>query len=162
MQAGLYLLPFFDLTGGSDTKLFKFTCLYQHTAFQTSDRAVISIGGVCQSSMQFFKMLRQHGNPFVEFIAQIADLFCVGGEIFLAPAVGNRLQQCNEGSGRCDDNLLAEAVVQQLRIMFQCRTEKRLGRQEENDKFRRGLKLFPVFLGAELVDMVAYLPGMGF
>ena len=68
------------------------------------------------------------------------------GHLLLAPPVGHRAQQRDEGGGGRWNDVLLRAKLDELRVPLQGRREKSLSRQKHDDEFRGGCKLRGVAL----------------
>src|SRR5476649_3003439 len=79
----------------------------------------------------------------VQLPSQLAHLAHIVRDALLPPAIGRRLEQSHERSGRSDDNVLPEAAVEEIRVGFERRAEERLSRNEHHHDFRRRLELLP-------------------
>ena len=89
-------------------------------------------------------MTRQDGYPVVERFAQFADSLGVFRNLFLAPSVGHRAQQGDQGRGRCQNHLLFHADFDQFRILLKRSAEEGFAGKKENHELRSGTELVPV------------------
>jgi len=65
-----------------------------------------------------------HGaQPFVEHFTEVGNSVGVFRYLFLAPAIGNCSQQCDQGGGGGQDNPLTYSVFDEFRIEFQSGAE---------------------------------------
>ncbi len=105
-------------------------------------------------------MLDHRGEPLVELPAEHLNLFRIGRDFLLAPAVGHRLQQRQQRHRRRHDDAEVRGLLEERIVTLEGRAEKRFERQEHHHELRRRLKLLPVFLRAERSEVIAKLPGV--
>ncbi len=105
-------------------------------------------------------MVAEHGDAFVQLAPQRADAFGIFGQRLLRPAVGDGAQQRDQRGRRGEDDTRIDAGFDQRRVGFERGGIEHFAGQEQHDKIRRRLELFPIGLAAELDQMVAHLPRM--
>ena len=88
--------------------------------------------------------------PLVQVLAEPADFRGVVGENRLLPAVRDDFQQRDQAGGRRQHHVLPQRIVDQARVLLQCRRQKLIARQEQHDEIRAAFELRPVLLGGQL------------
>jgi hypothetical protein len=67
------------------------------------------------------EVIGEGADPDVEVAAQVADLLCLPGNAFLAPAVGDSTEQRNQCGGRGQDDALLDPGLEQERVLLERR-----------------------------------------
>ncbi len=97
----------------------------------------------------------------VDALAEVADALRIFRQLRLLPSIKSGAEECDESGGRSDDDLLLDAMLNEAGILLQRGAEEDFSGQEHDDEFGRRSELVPVALGAELVDVIANLAGVG-
>ena len=125
----------------------------QHAAAGIELRIVEQIAGLGHRRERNIDAVEQFG-------CQFADLLGIFGELFLPPAVSHALQNGDERGWRGYQNLQTRGVLAQRRLVLERGAEEVVAWKEQDDEFGRRLKLLPVGLIAELVDVLSHLLAM--
>ena len=105
-------------------------------------------------------MSDHHANALVEFLAKRADFPSLARDRVLLPTVGNCLKKRNQGGGRGENDAVLDAQFYQLGIDLKRRAEDRLVGDKEDHKLRGVLKLTPILLLREALDVFTDVAGM--
>jgi hypothetical protein len=81
-------------------------------------------------------------------------------QLLLLPAIGHGAQERHQRRRRGEHDPLRKPVFDQGLILLQCRPEKLLPRQKQDDEFRRLPELRPVGLETERIHPGSHLTGM--
>ena len=106
-------------------------------------------------------MSAQPAEPGIQLASQVEDLTGVRGQGLLGPAVGDRSQQGDQGTRRCQDHPSSRRIVEQRRVRLQRVREERLARHEQHHELGGCRQQAPVRLGCQGIDVRANLLGMG-
>ena len=94
-------------------------------------------------------MAGQRPQTVVEVVAETSDLLGVGGDLLLAPAVGDGPQKRDQRRGRRDDDLHRHAVLDERWIGLRRGADERFAGNEHDDELGRRRELLPVRLGGQ-------------
>ena len=144
------------------TEFFKFFGLREDTAFEGADCGVERLVSGFESIFNFFHMGSEDGDTFKEFLADFGDFLSILGDIFLFPAIGDGFEECDEGSGGSEDDLVFSGVFDQLRVIFECGGEEGFGGEEHDDEFKGLTDFIPIFFSGEVFELLADGLGMFF
>src|SRR4051794_40314700 len=99
--------------------------------------------------------MSDHGcEAVVELAAELLNLFGVARKLLLLPAVGDGFQERQQRHWRRRNHAKACRLLEKVSVLFERRREQRLERQEHDDEFGRRLELLPIFLGAEVPNVI--------
>src|SRR5690606_38861959 len=146
----------FDFTIGSHTELRELASTREDLSLERSDCAVEGVDGVAEAASEPAQVSREDGQSTIEILAERSDRLGVLSERELAPTVRDRLQQGDEARRRCDDDVLANRVLEKSGVLGESRGQELIARYEKDHEVRALLELAPVGLGTELTNSLCY------
>src|SRR3954454_3009440 len=132
----------------------------QHPRLQGADRTVVAVHRLAQLAAQPVHMTAQVAQALVKLDPQIADFPRVARQMLLPPAIGHSAQQRYQGGWGRQDHAIVDPRLDQAGIVFQRRAEEVLAGQEQHDELGRCGELVPVCLAAQVLHVVADMPGV--
>ncbi len=105
-------------------------------------------------------MFRERAQAIVETPREVTNLLRIFGHLFLTPTVRHRLQQRNQRRRRRNDHSLSNAILNQLRIVLECRAVESLTGKKQQYKLGRRLHCFPVRFATQRRDVSSHEPCM--
>src|SRR5690606_40502058 len=98
----------------------------------------------------------EEGQLTIEILADSTDHLGDMREREKAPNVRERLKQGDEARRRCDDDVLANRVLEKSGVLGESRGQELIARYEKDHEVRALLELAPVGLGTELTNSLCY------
>src|SRR5690606_32942042 len=121
----------FDFTIGSHTELRELASTREDLSLERSDCAVEGVDGVAEAASEPAQVSREDGQSTIEILAERSDRLGVLSERELAPTVRDRLQQGDEARRRCDDDVLANRVLEKSGVLGESRGQELIARYEK-------------------------------
>ncbi|OPZ07119.1 MAG: hypothetical protein BWZ08_02055 [candidate division BRC1 bacterium ADurb.BinA292] len=116
--------------------------------------------GLLQGRADLAQMVAERAEPLVEFAAEVADALGVFGELLLAPALGDRLEQRNERARRGEDDVAFEAALDEIGALIDGGGEEAFARDEKHDEIGGGAQLGLIGLLREAFHVLVKLAGV--
>lgn len=149
-----------EIFGAPGAELGEFAGAGEEHAFEGTDGGIIAFNGGFEAAADLVEVVGKSGYTVVEGATESTDLVGIFRDGFLSPAVGRRLQECNERGGRGEQDAARECAVEQQVVGLQRRSQEMIAGKKQDDELGRGLELLPVIFRAERVDMAADFLGV--